>query len=103
VLALAECRFEGIDALDRPLLGPGGSLLCGHRRFADGGFTLPDEGVAVAVEGAGRRFGYLLGTPVRGIGVSLERRRVAMALADQLGLALAAAGRPGVTPTSSRV
>lgn len=91
VLALSECRFADISALDRPVLEPSGAVLGGGRRFtATGEYSLPDEGVAIAVDGAGQRFGYLLCTPIPGTGISLERRRVAVALADQLGLALAA-------------
>jgi hypothetical protein len=95
LLTLAECRFVETSALDRPVLGPSGALVGSGRRFAaNHEYTLPDEGVAIAVDGAGTRFGYLLCTPIPDTGVSLERRRVAVALADQLGLSLAAGQRP---------
>ena len=94
VLVLAECRFGTESELDRPILGPGGALTGSFIRYERGENALPDEGIAIAVEAAGHQFGYLLCTPVPGVGVSIERRRVAVALAAQLALARAAEAPP---------
>lgn len=56
----------------------------------DDGFALPAGGVLVPVRGAGTRRGWLLCEPPNGlVGVSSDRRRTALVLADLLGAALA--------------
>ena len=53
-------------------------------------YTLPDQGAEIPVLGRGREFGRLVLIPDVTVGVSIEERVVAVALADQLGAAFAA-------------
>jgi hypothetical protein len=55
-----------------------------------GDFALPVEGVALPVTWNDRCFGYLAAIPVPGVIVRAESRRIAVAMAEVLGLALAA-------------
>jgi hypothetical protein len=57
-------------------------------------------GVRLPVLGGGRQIGSLVLDPDPSIGVSLEERLVAVALADQLGAALAHNGGRGAPPTT---
>jgi hypothetical protein len=93
VLSLRTCRFEAIpvggDRLARIL--PGGALETPASRFKvgrAGRFLLPDDGVELAVLGRGAELGRLVCEPEPGVGVPLELRRAAVALADVLGAAL---------------
>ena len=62
----------------------------------DDGFALPRDGVLVPVRGAGAQRGWLVcSAPTALVGVSSDRRRTALVLADLLGAALAHAD---VTP-----
>lgn len=101
VLSLDHCTYQAGPPPDgTPILEPSGWIEAGGvHRYSRGGFALPQEGVAIPVRGRGVVLGHLLCLPARGTAVSLERRRVAVALADQLGVALgAAAGSPAVSP-----
>jgi hypothetical protein len=60
-------------------------------RLVGGEFALPTEGVELVVVGGGRQLGRFVLTPRPDVGVSLDRRVVAVALADQLGAALSPA------------
>src|SRR5205807_918540 len=72
------------------LTRPYGSIDIPRRRFMHGEFTLPEEGVELPVLGRGRLLGRLVLEPEPDVGVSIEERVVAIALSDQLGVALAA-------------
>jgi hypothetical protein len=91
LLALRSCRFEaqpfspGLPRLER-----GGHLDVHVWRFHDGGFELPTEGVELPVYGRGQQLGRFVLEPTATSVVSLERRVVAVAIADQVGAALAA-------------
>jgi K+-sensing histidine kinase KdpD len=87
-LSLASCRF-GLQQPDLPLLSPDGHVETSTHVMADGAFALPAEGVALAVVGAGEPVGWLRLTPGRPTGVTIESRKVAVALSQQLGAALA--------------
>ena len=91
LLSLAHCTFrpgpppEGIPALE-----PSGWIDAGGiHRYTQTGAQLPSAGLALPVRNGGASYGHLLCVPVPGTGIPFERRRVAVALADQLGLALA--------------
>ncbi|MCU1452922.1 MAG: Osmosensitive channel histidine kinaselike protein [Acidimicrobiales bacterium] len=91
-LHLGKARFElGRPAGEvRPVLDHHGVVQTPVRAYVDGEFALPDEGVDLAVTYRDHAFGRLVLSPHRHVGVSLPQRRCAVALADQLGAALAA-------------
>lgn len=90
LLHLRSCRFEappltgGFKQLERS-----GIVSSQTYRFHRGGFELPAEGVELEVLGRGQPLGRFVLDPTPGTGVSLERRIVAVAVADQVGAALA--------------
>jgi hypothetical protein len=94
LLSLTDCRWvPGPRPADLPVLASSGWVESGTvHRFRDDGFELPAVGFALPVRAAGAVLGHLICTPAVGRGVSLDERRVAVALADELGLAMAAAG-----------
>lgn len=89
VLDLASCSFDAL-APDppRPELAPDGHIDAPYVHVGEG-FVLPPEGVAIAVRSGGRSLGWLVGEPSAPlVGISRERRRTALVLAEHLGLAL---------------
>jgi hypothetical protein len=91
LLRLHDCRFETAPySSELPQLQRNGAIAGDHRRWAGGNYALPDQGVAIPVFGRGREFGRLVLVPDVSVGVSIEERVVAVALADQLGAAFAA-------------
>ena len=96
LLALRSCRFEDVpfDAV-LPRLERSGVLdhAAVHesvvRRYTHRGFELPAEGVELPVFNRGSQVGRYVLEPSPGVGISLEQRVVALALADQVGAALA--------------
>jgi hypothetical protein len=100
LLRLQSCRFEAPPYAERrPRLERSG-VVAGQtqHRITRGGFELPADGVELAVLARGREVGRFVMVPQPGAGVSLEERVVAVALADQVGAAIA--GQP---PSSSDV
>lgn len=96
LLSLVACRFE-IEATGPlvPVLERSGRIESPHRRVGpDGELALPPLGVRLPVVGGGHQVGSLVLDPDPTIGVTVEARLVAVALADQLGSALAARGSP---------
>jgi hypothetical protein len=91
LLSLVGCRFE-TDATGPvlPVLERSGRIEAPVRRVGAGGeLTLPALGVRLPVLGNGRQVGSLVLEPDPNAGVTLEARLVAVAIADQLGAALA--------------
>jgi K+-sensing histidine kinase KdpD len=91
LLGLRECTFHR-EKLERelPTLERSGTISVTEHRFDPrGGFTLPAQGVELPVLGGGETVGRLVLVPEPGVGVSLDARIVAIALADQLGARLA--------------
>jgi hypothetical protein len=87
MLRLQACRFEAPPYGDvLPRLERSG-VIAGRReyRYAGAGFELPAEGVELVVLARGNPVGRFVLTPAPGVGVSLEQRVVAVALADQVG------------------
>jgi Domain of unknown function (DUF4118) len=75
-----------------PRLERGGSIEGSEHRFFDGGVAISEDGVDLTVLEQGRAIArlMLIGDPSHA--VTIEERVVAVALADQLGVALALAG-----------
>ena len=90
LLSLRECRYEAVPTVELPEIGRLGALDTGHRRYVGNQLTLPDEGAAIRVLGRGRELGRLVLVPNTDVGVSIDECRIAVAIADQLGAALAA-------------
>lgn len=88
-LGVRAARFEPGEHVDElPLIAHDGHVHVRSRRYVDGGFVLPEQGVALAVEANGEHLGRIRLDPDPSIGVSLEQRRAAVALSDALALAL---------------
>ena len=87
------CDLERCDfSLARPdgsELRPEGTMPDGPHRLVDGEFALPPDGVAVRVADRGATLGWLHLVPGAHNGLPLETRQVVVALANQLGAALA--------------
>jgi hypothetical protein len=100
LLSLHECHFQREElTIPLPKLERAGTLTVTQHKFGIGGeFSLPPEGVELPVVGGGRALGYFVLGPSPDVGVPLEARIVAVALADQLGAALAAS-KGSDTPT----
>lgn len=91
LLALRDCRFEAPpfhSALER--IERSGAMSRHDHYVHDAGFELPRDGVELPVLGRGHVLGRFVLSPTPHTGVSLEQRVVAVALADQVGAALAA-------------
>lgn len=89
VLHLEACQFQALP-LDPPLpeIQPTGRVDAPYVHVGDG-FVLPADGVTIAVRSQGRIQGWLVCRPAPGlVGVSQDRRRTALVLADHLGLTL---------------
>jgi hypothetical protein len=98
LLSLRECRFEEGAVPDLPEIGRNGALDSGRRRYVGAELSLPAEGAVIRVLGRGRTLGAVVLVPDWDVGVSIDARRSAVAIADQLGAALAA-DTPRTTPT----
>src|SRR5262249_23749216 len=90
LLSLRECRFEEGTVADLPEIGRNGALDSGRRRYIGAELSLPAEGAVIRVLGRGRTLGGMVLVPDWDVGVSIDARRSAVAIADQLGAALAA-------------
>jgi K+-sensing histidine kinase KdpD len=97
LLQLSECTFTTDQTSSVPTMAPKGNVPKATLRYQPGGFELPAEGVALRVHVGERVFGHLVCTPMPAVGVSDDQRHVAVVLADQLALALAARSRPSTT------
>lgn len=93
LLGLAGCRFESpASPAVLPRIERSGVLDVRSYRFRPDGFELPEGGVELPVYGRGTLVGRFVLEPKPGVGVSLERRVLAVAIADQVGAALTAGG-----------
>jgi hypothetical protein len=96
LLSLVGCRFE-VEATGPvlPVLERSARIETPHRRVGpDGELALPTLGVRLPVVGDGHQVGSLVLDPDPNVGVTVEARLVAVALADQLGAAIAHRGGP---------
>lgn len=95
LLHLRDCRFErSTPPASVPRLEPGGDVVISGRRWDAGDLGLPGKELELVVESRGARQGRFLLVPTPGEPVSLERRVVAVAIASQVGAALAAEAPP---------
>jgi hypothetical protein len=91
LLSLRDCRYETAPySSELPRLERNGAIAGDHRHWIGGEYTLPAQGAEIPVLGRGREFGRLVLVPDLSVGVSIEERVVAVALADELGAAFAA-------------
>jgi Domain of unknown function (DUF4118) len=97
MLGLRECRFESPPfpeapyGIELPRVERNGAVTgVLEHRFVDRGFALPEEGAVLPVLGRGTEVGRFVLEPAVDQGVSVEELVVAVALADQLGAAIAA-------------
>jgi hypothetical protein len=91
LLSLRDCRFETPPFMSElPQLERNGAIAGDHRHWIAGEYTLPEQGAQIPVLGRGKTFGRLVLVPDLSVGVAIEQRVVAVALADQLGAAFAA-------------
>lgn len=95
LLALQDCRFERGDRFldEKPMahLQRNGDVTMGEVRWGVHHLGVPSDRVALGVYGGGRMFGrYVLARTIA-VPISFDRRVVAVALADQVGAAFAAA------------
>jgi Domain of unknown function (DUF4118) len=98
MLGLEACRFS-LSRPDAPELRGDGSVDASLHALVDGEFALPSEGVAIRVENGGASLGWLHLIPGGRVGVPLETRKVAIALGQQLGTALARPSAAGTGPS----
>lgn len=89
ILGLQDCWFT-TGSVELPVMDDDGEIAVPFKYLRPGGFELPADGFAIPVSWHHRRFGYLVGVPVPIVGISVERRRVAVAMAEILALAVAA-------------
>jgi hypothetical protein len=96
LFGLDECVYQAErSGPELPRLGNRGALE-GARLVAWGDFLLPTGGVEVPVMGRGRELGRLVLYAAEATRASIEKRLVAVAIADELGLTLAS-GTPNNT------
>ncbi|MEA2932474.1 MAG: hypothetical protein QOI56_1259, partial [Actinomycetota bacterium] len=91
LLSLGECAYRsGPPPPELPPLSPRGWVDVGRvHRSTDDGPVLPESGFAIPMRSRGLVVGHLVCVPLAGAGVSFERRRVAVALANCLAMVLA--------------
>ena len=98
ILSLRDCRFEPGAAADaRPIarIQRDGDVTLNDIRWGVGTMGLPGKNVELLVEGGGHVFGRFLLTPNPGQPIPFDKRLVAVALADQVGSALATSAIKG--------
>lgn len=89
IMHLRDCRFVSAEP-DLPHLEVTGRVRAPYV-FQGNAFALPPSGVAIEVRSGTATIGWLACTPAEEtVGVSRDRRRTAIALADHLGLTMAA-------------
>ena len=87
-LTLAECRFDPNASTNLPTI----SRVVGRSTDGDDGFVLPSTGAALPVIGNGATLGHLVLTPEHGVPSLWVERRVVIALADHIAIALTYTG-----------
>jgi hypothetical protein len=90
LLALRGCRYEkGAPPASTLRIEHDGNVRVGRVRWGVHQLGLPGRELALPVQARGRVLGHFVLTPTPGTPVSLQRRIVAVALADQVGASLA--------------
>jgi hypothetical protein len=98
-LGLAECRLDPTVAPDQVLI----SRTAARSADGDDGFVLPVQGAAIPVVFDGATLGYLVITPRRGLGALWVERRVVIALADHVAIALTYTGHRSTSRSEKTV
>jgi hypothetical protein len=101
ILSLRDCRFTARDpkgATARVL--PNGQVTVGNETWSTKDLGLPTDNVDLPVRSGGWLLGHFLLTPTPGKPVTPDRLLVAVAIADQVGAALAADDTPGGSAAS---
>lgn len=94
-LSLQSCRYEAHTFLGHPpRLHPDGQITWNGARWDIDRHGLPSAEIELYVRGGGHAIGRLMLTASPGTAPSLEARRAAVTLADQLGQSLAQQYRP---------
>lgn len=94
LFGLSACRFEAPGpTVARAQLRRNGEVELGDRRFDVRRHGLPEGEIELAVQNQDHTYGLFVLEPGVRSGVSIEQRVVALALADQVGAALAASSR----------
>lgn len=88
ILSLRSVSFESDTSTSLPTIERDGRVNALDHRFVGTGFVLPANGAAVSVDAGDRHLGRLVVVPDSAVGVTREERRAAIALADQLAIAL---------------
>ncbi len=90
LLMLRDCRFaRGVADEQLPALGHDGQVRWGDLGWGTDTLGLPSKGVTLAAHGQGRVVGTFTLIPTPGVVLGEDRLLVAVALADQVGAALA--------------
>jgi hypothetical protein len=84
LLALEDCWFTPDEHVSLPIIGPDGRLDLPVLHYRRGGFELPQPAVAIPVRAAGQVLGHIICVPIADVGINLQRRRAAAAIANQL-------------------
>jgi K+-sensing histidine kinase KdpD len=93
MLALQDCWFTS-QVPDLVAVEPDGAVRCTERAHLSGDLFLPAAGVALPVTWKGHRYGCLVAVPLPDVAVTTRQRRIAVAMAGALGLAMAAESAP---------
>jgi hypothetical protein len=100
LLELRDCRFtEQIPAGATARVTPAGEVVVGRERWSTDALGLPTRSVDLPVRNGGWLLGHFVLTPTPGRPVSRERLLVAVAIADQVGSALAGERRLQADPS----
>ena len=96
LLFLRECRFTAHDIAGATArVTPHGEVTIGNETWSTGDLGLPTQRVDLPVRSGGWLLGHFILTPTPGKPVPPDRLLVAVAIADQVGAALAADDAPG--------
>jgi len=93
LLQLQDCRYTR-EPVTLTLLEPTGCIRISDTATQAGDAVLPAEGVSIPVVWGDHRYGNLVAVPIAGRVTSASARRVAVAMAQTLGLSLAAEPAP---------
>ena len=93
LLQLQDCWYTR-EPVTLTLLDPTGRIRISDTISQAGEAALPAEGVSIPVVWGDHRYGHLVAVPIAGRVTSASARRVAVAMAQTLGLSLAAEPAP---------
>ena len=93
LLQLQDCWYTR-EPVTLTLLDPAGRIRISDTVAQAGDAALPLEGVSIPVVWSDHRYGHLVAVPIAGRVTSASARRVAVAMAQTLGLSLAAQPAP---------